>query len=204
MIKGVKSNACARNILSIVWKKDQFFSRINQGCRVRSRISDLSKICDSRLWPFQNFRLWLFNIKGMKFGFQNQWKSWCTLKNCGFNENFKINYTISTAIHNLGVWCKKWSNWAVGVGQKNPTPTPSVVRNLTPPTNLQLFMTPAPDSATLVWTKYLIWNNISIESKLGRNILFTHKYLHMVCYIFSCFICQNLLCFLTACWNRLP
>jgi len=50
------------------------------------------------------------------------------------NENFKRSRTISTGIPNLGVWCKKWSNWTsgVGVGQTNPTPTPSVVRNLTP------------------------------------------------------------------------
>ena len=41
---------------------------------------------------------------------------------------------------NLEVWYKKWSSWAsgIGVGQKNPTPTPSVVRNPTPPKNLRL------------------------------------------------------------------
>jgi len=35
---------------------------------------------------------------------------------------------------NLGVWCKKWFNWTsgVGVGYKNPTQTPSVLRNPTP------------------------------------------------------------------------
>jgi len=36
------------------------------------------------------------------------------------------------------VWCKTWSNWTSRVGQKNPTPTPSVVGGLTPPKNLQL------------------------------------------------------------------
>jgi len=38
------------------------------------------------------------------------------------------------------VWCKKWPNWTSGVGQKNPTPTPSTVRNSTPtpPKNLRL------------------------------------------------------------------
>ena len=38
------------------------------------------------------------------------------------------------------VWFKKWSNWTFEVGQKNPTPTPSVVRNptATPPKNLRL------------------------------------------------------------------
>jgi len=35
---------------------------------------------------------------------------------------------ISTGIPNLGVWCKKWSNWTSGVGQKNPTPQPWYIR----------------------------------------------------------------------------
>jgi len=65
-----------------------------------------------------------------------------------FNKGFKRNCTISTGIPNLGVWCKKWSNWTsgVGVGQKNQTPTPSVVRNPTPtpPKDLWLFRTPTP------------------------------------------------------------
>ena len=41
--------------------------------------------------------------------------------------------------------CKKWSNWTsgLGVGQKNPTPTPSVLRN---PTSYDS------SSATLLWT----------------------------------------------------
>jgi len=60
-----------------------------------------------------------------------------------FNKSLKRNCTISTGSPNLGVWCKKWSNWASGVGQKHPSPTPSVVRNLTPPKNLRLLMTPA-------------------------------------------------------------
>jgi len=53
--------------------------------------------------------------------------------------SFKRNCTISTEILNLGV-CKKWSDWTSGVGQKNPTPTPSVVSNPapTPPKNLRL------------------------------------------------------------------
>jgi len=46
----------------------------------------------------------------------------------------------------LGVWCKKWPNWTFGVGQKNPTTTPSVVRNPTPtpPKKLRLPTTPTP------------------------------------------------------------
>jgi len=36
-----------------------------------------------------------------------------------FNKTFKRNYTISTGILNLGVWCKKWTNCTSGVGQKN-------------------------------------------------------------------------------------
>jgi len=35
-----------------------------------------------------------------------------------FNKSFKRNCTISTGIPNLGVWCKKRSNWTSGVGQK--------------------------------------------------------------------------------------
>jgi len=31
---------------------------------------------------------------------------------------FKRNCSVSTGISNLGVWCKKWSNWTSGVGQK--------------------------------------------------------------------------------------
>jgi len=56
-----------------------------------------------------------------------------TARNLCFNKSFKRNCTISTGIPNLGVWCEKWSNWASGVGQKNSTPTPSVVMNPTPP-----------------------------------------------------------------------
>ena len=80
-------------------------------------------------------------IKGIKFGCcQNQWKSWCTARSLYFNECFKRNCTISTGIPNLGVWCKKRSNWTCGVGQKIllSTPTLSVVRNRTPGKNLRL------------------------------------------------------------------
>jgi len=56
--------------------------------------------------------------------------------------------TISKRIPNLGVWCKKSFNWTFGVGQNILTPIPSVVRNptqtLTPPKNLRLLTTPAP------------------------------------------------------------
>jgi len=36
-----------------------------------------------------------------------------------FNKSLKRNCTVSTGIPNLGVWCKKWSNWISEVGQKN-------------------------------------------------------------------------------------
>jgi len=63
-----------------------------------------------------------------------------------FNKSFKGNCTILTGTPKLGVWCKKLSNWTseIGVGQKNPTPTPSVVRNPIPPKNLRLLRTPTP------------------------------------------------------------
>jgi len=71
-----------------------------------------------------------------------------------FNKSFKRNSTISTGIPNLEVWCKTWSNWTsgLGVGQKNPTP--SVVRNPTPtpPKNLPLLTTPAPQP----WSQTLL------------------------------------------------
>jgi len=38
-------------------------------------------------------------------------------KNSLFQKSFKRNYTISTTISNLGVWCKKWSNWTSRFGQ---------------------------------------------------------------------------------------
>jgi len=57
-------------------------------------------------------------------------------KKSPFQQKFQKKFcTISTGISNLGVGCIKWSHWAsgVGVGQKDPTPTPSVVRNPIPP-----------------------------------------------------------------------
>ena len=83
----------------------------------------------------------------MKFGCQqfcsnyNEWKSLYTARILCFNKNFK-NRTISTGIPSLGLRCEKWSNWTSGVGQKNPTPFPSVVMNPTPPKQLRLFATP--------------------------------------------------------------
>jgi len=58
----------------------------------------------------------------------------------------------STGIPNLRVWRKKWSNWTsgAGIGQKNPTPTPSVFRN---PTQISpQICDSGSDSATLVST----------------------------------------------------
>ena len=62
--------------------------------------------------------------------------------------------------------CKKWSNWTsgVGVGLKNSTPTPSVVRNPTPtpPKNLRLLATPATTPQHCFWGVGLStnWNAI--------------------------------------------
>ena len=92
------------------------FSRISHSdSRLRhSKISDAV----SRLWPFQNFRLCLLNIKG--------WNLAVTIHGNGgiqkslFQQKVKKKFTILTEIPNLGVLCKKWSNWTsgVGVGQK--------------------------------------------------------------------------------------
>ena len=86
--------------------------------------------------PFRNFRL--LNIKGMKFGCWNQWKSWCTARNLCFNKIFKRSCTLSTGIPNWSVWFKKWSNWTPGIGVEQKYPT------LAPPKNIWLLTTPQP------------------------------------------------------------
>jgi len=124
----------------------------NLGCGVGGKIfdsdsnSDLSKISDS------DSRLRFLNIKGMKFVRLTQWKSCWTARNPCFKKSFKRNCTISTGIPNLRVWFKKWSNWTSGieVGEKNATPTPSVVRNPTPPKTSTPYDS---NSATLVQTQ---------------------------------------------------
>jgi len=70
--------------------------------------------------------------------------------------------TNSTGILYLGVWYKKWSNWScgVGVGQKNPTSTPNVVRNPTLPKNLRLLPTPPPCSTQ--WCFKRNWTAIGV------------------------------------------
>ena len=80
------------------------------------------------------------------------------LRTChsGFSDR---NSTISTGIPNLGVWYEKWCNWTSGVGQKNPTPIPSVVKNPTPipPKNLRLLATPTPQSFLLEYVYAGFW-----------------------------------------------
>jgi len=83
---------------------------------------------------------------------ENQWKSWYTTRNL-FQQ--VSNCTISTGIPNLGVWCKKWSNWTsrVEVGKKNPTRLPVCQEShfdstQKPPTPYNS------DSATLVVTTF--------------------------------------------------
>jgi len=53
----------------------------------------------------------------------------------------------------------------VGIGQKNPTPIPSVVRNPTPtpPKNLRLLTTPTPQPCTSPWLefRYCIYSTTS-------------------------------------------
>ena len=99
-----------------------------------SRVAD-SEIKYSTPTPtFPKFWTQLLNIERMKFGCQNEWKSWC--REICFNKSFNRNCAISTGIPNLGVWFKRWSDWTSGVGQKSPTP--SVVRNPTPHKNLRL------------------------------------------------------------------
>jgi len=71
-------------------------------------------------------------------------------KNSLFQQKFQKKLYHFNRNSNMGVWCKKWSDWTSGVGvrQKNPTPTPnpSVVRNPTPtpPKILRFLATPKP------------------------------------------------------------
>jgi len=58
---------------------------------------------------------------------------------------------------------KKWSNWTsgVGVGQKSPTPTPSVVRDPTPPKNLRHLTTPQP--LWKPWNFSFLWKHTAVD-----------------------------------------
>ena len=82
-----------------------------------------------------------------------------------FQQKFQSNCTISTGIPILGVWCKKWSNWTSGVGQKNPNPTP--------PKNLRLLTTPQPCLAVVyssVSTSEKLFNKLSLSMlRITRN-----------------------------------
>ena len=122
----------------------QYYVLCNQGCWVGGKISDSNSHSDSLTWSE-----WGLTVNSF-VATNNQWKSWYTPRIICFNKSFKRHCrpTISTWIPKLGVWCKKCSNWTSGVGvrQKNPTPTPSVVRNPTPPkTSDSLRLRPAPD-----------------------------------------------------------
>jgi len=85
-------------------------------------------------------------------------------KKSQFQQSFKRNCT-STGIPNLGVWYKKWSNWTSGVEQKNPTPTPSVVRcpATTGPKTLQL-RNPGYDEniCLFLWIIGISWRSVAI------------------------------------------
>jgi len=87
--------------------------------------------------------------------------------------SFKRNHTISTRIPDLGVWCKndpighpKWSR------TKNPTPPPSVVRNLTLPKNLQLLTAPQP---WLEWCMNDIRNMMKTTAQTMHGKWFCHN-----------------------------
>jgi len=51
---------------------------------------------------------------------------------------------------------------------KNPTPTPSAVRNSTPPKNLRLIATPA---TTPQLCSHMHWGKICLHSLVGQNVL---------------------------------
>jgi len=70
--------------------------------------------------------------------------SWCTARNICFNKSFKRNVPFQQEFPLCDYDLKNDPNWTsgVGVGQNNPTPIPSVVRNPTPSKYLHL-LTPA-------------------------------------------------------------
>jgi len=94
----------------------------HQGCKVGGKMSDSNSLTKSE---------WSLAVNHF-VATTTQWKLWYTARIFCFNKSFKRNCTISTGIHNLGVWHTK------GVGQKNPTLTPSVVETLTLPKKHQL------------------------------------------------------------------
>ena len=89
----------------------------HQGCGVGGKVSesDLSKISD-----FDSLTSWKRNLTVKISG------------NRGAQQVISVSTKVSKELYhfnrilNLGVWCKKRSNWtsAVGVWQKNPTPSP--------------------------------------------------------------------------------
>jgi len=80
---------------------------------------------------------------------------------------------MSIRIPNLGVLCQKWSNWTsrVEVRQKNPTLTPSVVRNLTPtqPRNFRLLTTSTP--APQLWISECIISDRAVAVFIQCSLL---------------------------------
>jgi len=99
---------------------------VYQSCGVGGKMSDswlrLSRISDTR--PFKNFRL--LNIKGNEVWPLKSMEIVVHGKKYLIQQKFQKKLHHFNRIPNLGRWCKKGSNWAsgVGVGQKNPTPTP--------------------------------------------------------------------------------
>jgi len=142
------------------WPKCKtFYQACGVGGTISNSNSDLSKF-PTPILPFRNF--WLLNIKEWYLAVKIN-------RNCGAQQEISVSTkvsketTISTGITKLRVWLKKWSNWTSGVRQKNPTLTPSVVRNLTPtpPKNLWLrnpafFVNNLKSSSTVAWCTLLV------------------------------------------------
>jgi len=58
---------------------------------------------------------------------------------------------------------------SVGANQKSPTPTPSVVRNPTPPKNLRLLTTPTPAPTPQPWEQPSKTNNPVCSDVRNKN-----------------------------------
>jgi len=115
----------------------------NQGREVGGEISDLSKISDCDSLASRERSLAVNNSVATS----NYWRSWRTAGILCFNKSFRRIVPFQQArarIPSLGVRCK--NRFKMNFRSKNriKNPTPSFLRDLTPPKNLRLLATPTP------------------------------------------------------------
>ena len=139
---------------------------VSSGCKCKHFSTDVTRVAESEvkcptptttptfpkiynsesdLSQFSVYRLWLLSIKWMKFGcqqFRSNYHSVEIVVNSKNSVSRKVAKEIVPFQQECLTWecdVKKWSSWTsgVGVGHKDPIPTPIVVRNPTPPKNLR-------------------------------------------------------------------